>query len=90
MGRTVLAGGLWGVIRAVTAGITVVPPLLEKGEMEEGAGNGWKVLDPCQELRGPLVSQGDLGLGRRHRERWLPELFISTAGRGLLIFGSLL
>lgn len=58
LGRMVLAGGLWGVIRAVTAGITVVPPLLGKGEMEEGTGSGWEVLDPCQELEGPLVESG--------------------------------
>lgn len=50
LGRMVLAGGLWGVIRAVTAGITVVLPLPEKGEMEEGTGSGWEVLAPCQEL----------------------------------------
>ena len=54
----VLAGGLWGVIRAVTARITVVPPLLGRGEMEEGTGGGWEVLDPCQELEGPLVESG--------------------------------
>lgn len=58
LGLTVLAGGLWGVIRAVTAGITVVPPLLEEGEVEAGPGRGWEVLAPRQELGGPLVESG--------------------------------
>lgn len=93
-GRTVLAGGLWGVIRAVTAGITWClgsdATSHVGGGMEEGTGNVWAVLDPCQELLGPLVSQGDLGLNRRDRQPGAARVIYLYSGEGLLISGSVL
>lgn len=88
-----LAGGPWGVIRAVTAGIT---QCLRYGAtfpvgvvMEEGTGNSWEVLDPCQELQGPSKSQGDLGVSRRDRECWAARAIYLCTGEAPLIFGSL-
>lgn len=51
--------GPWGVIRPVTARITQLSLLRYHlswvGEVgaghETGAGNGWEVLDPCQECK---------------------------------------
>ena len=89
-GRTVQAGGLWGVIRAVTARITrclgsgATSPV--GGGMEEGTGNVWEVLDPCQELLGPLVSQGDLGLNRRDREPGGCQSYLSLQRGGAAYF----
>lgn len=46
--------------------------------------NGWEVLDPCWELLGLLVSQGDLDQAEGMGSVGLPERIISTAGRGPL------
>lgn len=93
VGCMVLAGGPWGVIRAVTGRITQCLSSVATspgGEVEEGTGNGWEVLDPCWELLGLSVSQGDLGLDGRDRKGRTARANYLCSGEGPLIFGSLL
>lgn len=91
LGHTVQAGGLWGVIRAVTAGITVVPPLLEKGggwrRGQVVAGKFWTLAKSYRVLcRVRVTWDWADGTGRAGCQSCLSP----TAGKGVLSFGSLL
>lgn len=87
VGCMVLAGGPWGVIRAVTGRITQCLSSVATspgGEVEEGTGNGWEVLDPCWELLGLSVSQVTWDWTEGTGRVGLPELITSVVGRDLL------